>query len=119
MKEIVIGICLVYSVVSLFVFWGIAHSQSKASKEAKTLVEKAAADGATKDNFDAGAVLENAAKLVEAFTKAGPAIASLGASIVALGFASYIVAQSPKDQDKTKTGTDNAASQGTNQPAKK
>jgi hypothetical protein len=54
------------------------------------------------------AVLAEAAKLVDAFTKAGPAIASLGASIAALGFAAYIVAQPPKDDDKTKTGTQNA-----------
>jgi hypothetical protein len=113
-KEGVILICLVYSIISLAVFWIIAYVQSGSTKKAKDIVEQAKSSRQFTDN--PGAVLADAAKLVDAFTKAGPAIASLGASIAALGFAAYIVAQQPKDEDKTKTG-EQPASQGTTPPA--
>jgi hypothetical protein len=112
-KEGVIQICLAYSLISLVVFWAIAIVQSLASKAAKEVVDGATTQQQYKDN--PSAVLAEAAKLVDAFTKAGPAMASLGASIAALGFATYIVAQPPKDDDKTKTGTQNAP-QGTTAP---
>jgi len=72
-------------------FLVLAHSQSKASKAAKQVIDQAKSQQEFVNN--PSAVLENAAKLVDAFTKAGPAIASLGASIAALGFAAYVVAQ--------------------------
>jgi hypothetical protein len=114
-KEWVVLICLLYSLVSLVVFWVIAHAQSKASKAAKQVVDQAKSQQEFINN--PSAVLENAAKLVDAFTKAGPAIASLGASIAALGFAAYIVAQPPKDDDKTKTPTQNTPQRTTTPPA--
>jgi hypothetical protein len=115
-KEGVIQICLGYSLISLVVFWVIAIVQSRASKAAKRVVDEATNKQQFIDN--PSAVLAEAAKLVDAFTKAGPAIASLGASIAALGFAAYIVAQPPKDDDKTKTGTQNAPQGTTGPPAR-
>jgi len=115
-KEGVIQICLLYSVISLVIFWVIAFVQSRSTKKAKDIVEKASNTAKYIDN--PSAVLADAAKLVDAFAKAGPAIASLGASIAALGFAAYIVAQPPKDDDKTKTGTQNASPGTTSPPAK-
>jgi hypothetical protein len=105
-KEGVIQICLGYSVISLMAFWVIAFVQSRSAAAAKRVVNAAKEKPQFTNNPKA--VLAEAAKLVDAFTKAGPAIASLGASIAALGFAAYIVAQPPKDDDKTKTGTQNA-----------
>jgi hypothetical protein len=105
MKDTVTWVCLYYAAISFFAFWGISIYQVLASKGANDTVRTTvAAKKDARSDFDAGEVLEKGAKLVEAFTKAGPAIASLGASVVALGFASYIVAQSPKDQDKPASG---------------
>jgi hypothetical protein len=106
MKDTVTWVCLYYAAISFFAFWGISIYQVLASKVANDTVSTtvAAKREARSDFSDAGEVLEKGAKLVEALTKAGPAIASLGASVVALGFASYIVAQSPKDQDKPAGG---------------
>ena len=104
MKNTVTTWCLVYAVSSLIAFWIISIIQAVKTRQAKDLA-KEAKDKSAVDSFDAGKVLEGAAKLVDAFTKGGPGIASLGASIVALALAAYIVTQSPKDQDSAKSDT--------------
>ena len=101
MKDTVVWWCLWYSTIAGVAFAVISWWQSGKATEAKQLVAEAK-DKNLVDSFDAGKVLESGAKLVDAFTKAGPAMASLGASIVALGFAAYIVAQPPKDEEKAK-----------------
>ena len=117
MQTFVIWACLVYSGALLLIFWFIRPTDSTTREEANKVVTQAASQRGSTDSFDVGSVVEKAAKLVEAFGKAGPAIASLGASIVALGFAAYIVAQPPKDE--TKTGDQNAPQGTTTPPAKK
>ena len=101
MKDFVTWVCLIYAIISLFVFWIMTYRRNKTLGEVRAAAEKKRQEL----DFSAEGVLEKASKLVEAFTKAGPAISSLGASIVALGFASYIVAQPAKDQDKPNSGT--------------
>lgn len=105
MKDFVTYWCLVYSAVGAGIFLVVSWLRSGDQEEAKQFVKDAKAKN-TVDSFDAGKVLEGGAKLVEAFTKAGPAMASLGASVVALGFAAYIVSQSPKDQEKPSNATE-------------
>src|SRR5262245_49563076 len=74
MKDFVTWVCLIYAVVSLFGFWIMTYRRNKTLNEVRAAQKKR---GEQKD-FSAEGVLEKASKLVEAFTKAGPAISSLG-----------------------------------------
>lgn len=90
----VTGTCVVSAWISFCVFLCVTYQQLKSGQTAvrtleTTMAAKSRVDGLA--DIDISKLLENASKLVESLTKAGPGLASLGASILFVAIAAYSV----------------------------
>lgn len=86
--ELIAATGLLLSIASFIVFVVLTSAQYAASKSAAKMVPS---DAAAKNlaGVDPAKVLEAAAKLLEAFAKAGPGLSALVASVLFLGVAGY------------------------------